>query len=339
MKSFLLLRGFVLAVASLLVVTSLALQSSARERGVSSPGRETQIDGVIVELSDTELVVRQDLGREVVVSLRDETEIGERKKNFLRRAIGYSWEELVPGLNVQIIGWGDLSNNLVAKEIRFTQDDLRVAKMISSGLSPVDARLEKTRAEVGAVRDEMGRHAQHTQGQVEELEAAFRMTRDGVKEAKAAAGSAVQTAEVTKLDLDATKRRLSDLDSFQEVSALTVLFSFDSAELTPKTKILLDGLVENVTSRKGYIVEIRGFASSGGDPVYNRRLSEKRAQQVLQYLVDQHQIPLRRILSPYGHGATNPVADNAQLPGRKLNRRVVIRLLVNKGIGESGISG
>ncbi len=339
MKNCLLTTGLVLVVASLFLTAPLALESPTREPNALPLGKETQIDGVIVERSEAKLLVRQDVGAEREVLLRDQTVIRERKKNLLRGAIGYSREELIPGLNVRIKGWGDLSGNLVAKEIRFTQDDLKIAKTIWSRVSPVEAGLENTQTEVGLVKDEVGRNAQRTQGQIEELEAAFRMNRDGVEEAKAAADSAAHTAEVTKLDLDATKQRLSDLDSFKEVSALTVLFKFNSVELTPRAKTLLDGLVDIATSQTGYLMEIRGFASSDGNPIYNRQLSEKRALQVLRYLVDHHNIPLRRIVSPYGHGDAHPIANDTQLAGRKLNRRVVIRLLVNKGMGESGIPG
>ena len=64
----------------------------------------------------------------------------------------------------------------------------------------------------------------------------------------------------------------------------------------------------------------------------NRALSQRRADTVIRYLVENHSIPLRRIVTPYGFGETNPVAENNSRDGRAQNRRVEVKLLVNKGL-------
>ncbi|NDD64508.1 MAG: OmpA family protein, partial [Acidobacteria bacterium] len=81
-----------------------------------------------------------------------------------------------------------------------------------------------------------------------------------------------------------------------------------------------------------YLIEITGFASAEGSADKNRRLSKDRAEAVVMYLADNHDIPLRRMITPYGYGAARPVADNATREGREQNRRVEIRILVNKGL-------
>jgi outer membrane protein OmpA-like peptidoglycan-associated protein len=67
----------------------------------------------------------------------------------------------------------------------------------------------------------------------------------------------------------------------------------------------------------------------------NRALSQRRADAVIRYLVENHSIPLRRIVTPYGYGELNPVAENESREGRAQNRRVEVKLLVNKGILQS----
>jgi flagellar motor protein MotB len=43
---------------------------------------------------------------------------------------------------------------------------------------------------------------------------------------------------------------------------------------------------------------------------------------------------MRRILVPVGYGATQPAASNRDPQGRELNRRVDIKVLVNKSLGQ-----
>jgi outer membrane protein OmpA-like peptidoglycan-associated protein len=83
---------------------------------------------------------------------------------------------------------------------------------------------------------------------------------------------------------------------------------------------------------KGYVLEVSGYADSRGSVNLNRALSQRRADAVIRYLVENHQIPLRRIITPYGYGELNPVAAYDTREGREQNRRVEIKLLVNKGL-------
>jgi outer membrane protein OmpA-like peptidoglycan-associated protein len=80
------------------------------------------------------------------------------------------------------------------------------------------------------------------------------------------------------------------------------------------------------------VFEVSGFASSDGSASFNEKLSDRRADAVLHYLVERHQIPLRRIVLPFGYGESMPVADNATREGREQNRRVEVKLLVNRGL-------
>jgi outer membrane protein OmpA-like peptidoglycan-associated protein len=77
---------------------------------------------------------------------------------------------------------------------------------------------------------------------------------------------------------------------------------------------------------------VSGFASADGSTEANRRLSERRAETVIRYLVENHNIPLRRIITPYGYGEMKPIADNTTRGGRAENRRVEVQVLVSRGL-------
>ncbi|MGH9820014.1 MAG: OmpA family protein, partial [Pyrinomonadaceae bacterium] len=85
----------------------------------------------------------------------------------------------------------------------------------------------------------------------------------------------------------------------------------------------------------GYVIEVTGFASSDGSTAKNKVLSERRAQAVKDYLIETHNVPLRRIGTSYGFGELQAVADNATLEGRQQNRRVEIKLLVSRGVNQN----
>ena len=84
-------------------------------------------------------------------------------------------------------------------------------------------------------------------------------------------------------------------------------------------------------NEKGFIIEVAGFASADGDEASNRVLSQKRADAVIRYLAENHGIPLRRFITPFGYGKKMPLGDNQTRDGRIQNRRVEVRILVNKG--------
>jgi outer membrane protein OmpA-like peptidoglycan-associated protein len=103
--------------------------------------------------------------------------------------------------------------------------------------------------------------------------------------------------------------------------------------LSPEAKAMLDEIATQAKNERGYVIEVRGFASSDGSEALNRRLSQRRAEAVMRYLAETHDIPLRRIILPFGYGEAMPVADNSTLDGRKQNRRAEVKVLVSRGLG------
>ena len=101
-------------------------------------------------------------------------------------------------------------------------------------------------------------------------------------------------------------------------------FEFDSAELTPEAKAIVDRVATVLKHdlMRDKVIEIDGHADARGDDHYNLTLSERRAQAVSDYLVTRHQIDPSR-LKFVGKGESEPF-DPAR-PEAGINRRVEFR--------------
>jgi outer membrane protein OmpA-like peptidoglycan-associated protein len=128
--------------------------------------------------------------------------------------------------------------------------------------------------------------------------------------------------------------RVTNLDNYDEKVATQVNFVSNEWDLLPAAKGQLDDLAGKTAGLKGYVVEVRGYADTTGSNPHNLELSEMRAQAVVRYLIEQKAIPMRRVLNPTGFGSAAAIASNATPDGRAMNRRVSVRVLVNKGLAE-----
>ncbi|NGY05306.1 OmpA family protein [Solimonas terrae] len=104
-----------------------------------------------------------------------------------------------------------------------------------------------------------------------------------------------------------------------------VTFEFNKTRLRPDAQTILDWAVGVLKKYPDMKVEIAGHTDSIGSDAYNQKLSEGRAQAVMQYFVD-HGVPADQ-LTAKGYGETQPIADNKTADGRELNRRVELRIL------------
>jgi OmpA-OmpF porin, OOP family len=104
--------------------------------------------------------------------------------------------------------------------------------------------------------------------------------------------------------------------------------------LGPQGRAVIDEAAAWVKTQntKGWMVSVVGFADSTGKTAANKSLSERRSNAVIGYMVSKHNLPLTRLIQPFGAGVDRPVASNETAEGRAQNRRVEIHLLVNKGI-------
>ena len=125
----------------------------------------------------------------------------------------------------------------------------------------------------------------------------------------------------------ALANQIVNLDNFKPVVETSVHFAFDKADLTPKAKAALDQLLADVPNTKGYIVVVEGDTDSTGPASYNYKLSERRADAVVQYLSSKN-VPAHKIYL-IGLGEDKTVASNTTREGRAQNRRVDVRLMTN----------
>ena len=128
-------------------------------------------------------------------------------------------------------------------------------------------------------------------------------------------------------------KRAISLDPIVVGSKITlnnIFFDFDKATLRPLSNVELKNLVLLLKSNQNLKVEIAGHTDSKGDEVYNQRLSEERAQAVVNKLAE-NGINVDRMKAK-GYGKTMPAANNKKANGsdnpggRQLNRRVELKI-------------
>lgn len=104
-----------------------------------------------------------------------------------------------------------------------------------------------------------------------------------------------------------------------------VHFEFDSHQLTPVAKGILDEAVTAMNTRTDIETVVVGHTCNMGPADYNEQLSHKRANSVRDYLVAQG-VEGNRIMSR-GYGEALPVASNDTKEGRMQNRRVEVTVI------------
>jgi outer membrane protein OmpA-like peptidoglycan-associated protein len=80
------------------------------------------------------------------------------------------------------------------------------------------------------------------------------------------------------------------------------------------------------------MIQVKGYASSSGSAAVNQKLSENRAGNVANFLQQQAHVPLSRMLAPGAMGESSQVSSGKPNDSEAENRRVVVRVLQNKGI-------
>jgi len=324
-KSFRMFRSIALAFGLVLALSPLAFgqvstnTNSTRARTVAS-GEKMKIKGVVVKRDADTFTVRDLTGNDTIVRLTDRTSV-KTNSGFLRGGTNYGATNILRGLNLEIEGRGGSNGELVADKVRFNESDLRTARAVESRATPLEERATASEGRLSEVEQ----NAQKLSGQLDELAAISNAARGGARAAQ-------ETADQAVAGVNATNERISALDDYVPQETAAVNFRIGSAVLNGDAKTKLDELATKALNSKAYVLEVTGHADSTGGTERNRVLSQRRADAVIRYLVEQHKIPLRRIITPYGFGELEPIADNKTREGRAQNRRVEVKILVNKGL-------
>lgn len=288
-------------------------------------GAKKKIAGTIVSRDADNFILRDMTGGDVQVMLTGNTKVEEKKSNPFRRSKNYGTTQLLQGLTVEVEGRGDSAGMLVADKVKMTDSAVVMARTVDTRMKPVEGRVSTAEGRITEVET----NAQRISGQIEELAAVSNAARGGAKAAQESADAAIAGVEATNKRID---QIVSDLDDYEMKRIITVNFKAGSFKLSPEAEQTLDEIATQAKVEKAYMIEITGFASAEGKADLNKRLSQQRADSVVRYLAENHMIPLRRIITPFGYGTLNPVADNTSRDGREQNRRVEVRVLVNKAI-------
>jgi len=318
----------VMGTVFLLTLGSLVLQSAPQIKS----DQKAKIKGTIVSRSgDLVKVTDKKAGTTVIVVVNDSTKV--ERNNFKYQFFVHKdmdMTALVPGLTIEAEGVGNAKGQLIAKTISFVPDAfaIEVAEEKQIMANQKAAAAAQSTANQG-VQQAQGAQASANQAQVSADVAQASANKAG-KEAKEAGVVAVYDAA----DIALVNKRVSDLDEYKVVGEAGIYFANNQADLDAAAQADLDVLAGYTKGLDNYMIEITGYASSTGTKQENQKLSADRAAAVAHYLMEKKNIPMRRILAPAGYGASHPAASNTDAQGRALNRRVDVKVLMNKGLSE-----
>src|SRR3984957_5119654 len=109
-----------------------------------------------------------------------------------------------------------------------------------------------------------------------------------------------------------------------EIRLPGVTFATNSAELTPESDTVLGYAVTTLQHHPEFVIEVDGHTDSVGTDQYNLRLSQRRAESVLNYLKDHG---ITNTMTAKGYGKADPIDDNRTADGRLANRRVALKVV------------
>ena len=257
---------------------------------------DDELKGVINARSGDTMTVHTQDSRNVTVALNAGTKVQESKGILHKRHKDMAMTALIPGLSVNVKGYYNDKEQLVAETVSFSGDDLKTAQDIQAGLAQTK---QQQKAQEQQIQDQQKVSAEHA-------------------------------AEIA-----AANKRFGELGEYNIMGEVTVYFGNGKVAIEDQYKPELMELAQKAKGVTGYVIQVQGYASKVGSAALNQKLSTERAENVTNFLEQNGQIPLTNMLAPGAMGTSKQVASNDTAEGQAQNRRVVVRILQNKGIAGS----
>lgn len=257
----------------------------------------TTIDGVIVTRDGDSFMMRGKTGSVTNVTVTKSTKINEGLGLLGVRTESMTSASLVPGLRLSVEPESP-GQKVVAKNIKFSTNDLETADAIQAALAVPLQQIQALTQELAAQKQ---LNAQQNAAQDQQI---------------AAIG-----------------KRIGDLAEYDMKAETRILFDVNSTTLSDSAKEELKALAAKAKTYKGYLIQVVGHADAQGSTERNQVLSENRAATVVHYLQQEAGVALSRVLTPVAMGEARAAAAK-ETGANPENRRVTVRIAVNRGIGE-----
>ena len=301
-------------------VSLMALVFLASLAAFGASGDKAKVKGMIIARAGETAIVKTSEGN-VTVVVTDDTRTKDNVGLFGWDRKEMSNVVLIPGVKVSVDGVSDEQGRVVAKTITVDGDDLETAEMIQSGLHPTAEQvaanvktLEEHQDKIETNKDQIAAHKQYIETNQQNI------------------STNKQQIDANIKDIEENTQRFAALSEYDVKGQATVKFNVGSAKIAPADEEQLKQLAQTATGLKGYIIEVMGYTDSTGNAEMNTKLSEDRAKAVITYLVQQGSVPVRHIVAPGAMGEYGAAAPNETKAGRAENRRVEVKILINKGI-------
>lgn len=269
---------------------------------------QTKAEGVIKGRDGSKIILQTADSPKLIVQLTESTDVAQVQGALKARKKKMSMAALVPGLPIKVEGTYDAQNQLVAKTIRFKGNDLEQAQAIQAGLHETQMQ------------------AQQNKEELEKQNAALKAQNEALTEQQ-------KQIEANKAAIAANTARFGQLDDYYIWDEVTVLFDNGKVKVGPQYVPQLTALAEKAKTVNGYMIQVKGYASASGSAALNQKLSEDRANNVTNILLQHGHVPLTNMLAPGAMGESHQVEEkDKSADNEAANRRVVVRVLQNKGI-------
>jgi outer membrane protein OmpA-like peptidoglycan-associated protein len=276
--------------------------------------QSVKVQGLIKARSGDTMILQTSDSPNLAVLLTDDSKVGQVQGVFKARRKQMSMAALIPGLAVKVEGTYNDRNQLVAKSVSFKGNDLERAEAIEAGLHETKVQVQQTKEQ-----------AQQNKEELEKQNAELRSQNEALQQHQ-------KQIAANKAAVDAAIARFGQLDDYYIFDEATVYFANGKVTIDPKYRPQLLELAEKAKTINGFMIEVKGYASSDGSVSLNQQLSEDRANAVTKILVQQGHISLTRLLAPGAMGESHQVGNDKTAERQAENRRVVVRVLQNKGI-------